>query len=362
MTDRQDRDAKPGPLDGAANTPPAPVDGTAPVVAKSTATGDPSAESYSLESLIERSSSRPPPAGTDSRVQIPRDRVPAPGAGQGAQAPLPMDRDPISAWGSPTLSSMRPPPPPSRAIPLAIVAGFGLLSAAVFAAVMIFKEPSAEEPRPAVVPVEPVQQVEETKPSPEAPAEPVERMPAAADLEPEAVEAEQPVEPEEKSETAREPVKSRASTPATDTPDTIRAAVVIRPADDEPAGEESREPDPARTERGSRSSGGTASDRARPVHHKAEAEGAAGISEQPSREQTMAALKKVEGPVKQCAKGQGGTAMILVKVAGKTGAVQSVSVDGVEGSVGLCIAREVYRAEFPRFSKPEFTVRYPLAL
>jgi len=94
-----------------------------------------------------------------------------------------------------------------------------------------------------------------------------------------------------------------------------------------------------------------------------EPESEAGSSaRQPSREQTMAALKQVEQPVKQCAKGQGGTAVILVKVAGKTGAVQSVSVDGVEGAVGLCIAREVYRAKFPTFSQPVFTVRYPLVL
>jgi len=42
--------------------------------------------------------------------------------------------------------------------------------------------------------------------------------------------------------------------------------------------------------------------------------------------------------------------------------VQSVSVDGVEGEAGLCIAREVYRAKFPKFARPVFTVRYPLAL
>jgi ribonuclease E len=354
MTDRQDRDAKPGPVDGAAKTPPAPVDGTASVAAKSTATDDPSAESYSLESLVERSSSRPPPAGTDSRVQIPRDRVPALGAGQGAQAPLPMDRDPISAWGSPTLSSMRPPPPPSRAIPLAIVAGFGLLSAAVLAAVMIFKEPSEEEPRPAIVPVEPVLQAAETKPSQQARAAPVDRTPATAEVEPEAVEAEQPVEPEEKDETAREPAKRQDLAPLTATPDKIRAAVVIRPADEEPAG--------TRPENEDRASPGPVEGKRRAPARRTEGDRASPLPEQPSREQTLAALRKVEGPVKQCAKEQGGTAMILVKVAGKTGAVQSVSVDGVEGSVGLCIAREVYRAKFPRFSQPVFTVRYPLAL
>jgi hypothetical protein len=347
-------------------------------------------DSFSLESLVERASSRPPAPGDRGESPAPppggegraRSAAPAGGGAQRAQKSLAGSREAISAWGSPTLSSMRPPAPPSHAVPLAILAGFALLSASVFAAFMVFRERPAEEPKPEIARVEPVVRTVAVKPSGEttaaasgeAPAEASGRALSAAAVERAGEQAEQPPRPEGKREAAEEPAQSRDSAPVPDKPNKIRAAVVIRPAGGEPsaggkgeaaaarAADVGSSPAPAPSATESRASSGPAGGRKRAQAGKDDTGSADELPEQPSREQILAAMKEVEEPVRQCAQGQGGTVVIVVKVAGKTGAVQSVSVDGVEGSVGLCIAREVYRARFPSFAKPVFTVRYPLAL
>ncbi len=341
----------------------------------------------SLKSLVERASSRPPPAGeTRSGSSVPPSGVPAPGptgasgtATPASRGDVPLDREPISAWGSPTLSSIRPPPEPSRAIPLAIVAGFGLLSAAVFAAILIVKYQQPDESPQPVAPVQPAVRTEAdpssvavggTAPEPTAAASP-------SDVGEVEDESEPPDEKERNDEvtTAIELSEARERALVPEAAKPIRAAVVIQPAGEEPAGDSAKEAaaPAAGSDRSSSAGSLTRSAKRRRKDQptasavsadaeKSETSAAAPLLEQPSREQTLSALKKVEERVKKCAAGQGGTATILIKVAGKTGAVQSVSVDGVEGSVGLCIAREVYRAKFPPFAKPVFTVRYPLAL
>jgi predicted Zn finger-like uncharacterized protein len=88
---------------------------------------------------------------------------------------------------------------------------------------------------------------------------------------------------------------------------------------------------------------------------------ATGLPEQPSRDETLAAMRGVESAVRACASGQTitGKADVALTVTGSTGRVTTANVTGITGAVGSCIARAVRLAKFPKFSRPTFSISYP---
>jgi hypothetical protein len=85
------------------------------------------------------------------------------------------------------------------------------------------------------------------------------------------------------------------------------------------------------------------------------------LPDQPSRDETLAAMRGVEGAVRACAANETitGTAEVAINVAGATGRVTSATVTGITGTVGSCIARAVRNSRFPRFGRSTFTIKYP---
>jgi hypothetical protein len=81
----------------------------------------------------------------------------------------------------------------------------------------------------------------------------------------------------------------------------------------------------------------------------------------PAREETLAAMRGVEAAVRACGASENvsGTAEVAINVAGATGRVTSATVTGITGTVGSCIARAVRNARFPRFGRPNFSIKYP---
>ncbi|MDB4977730.1 MAG: glycine-rich protein [Myxococcaceae bacterium] len=84
----------------------------------------------------------------------------------------------------------------------------------------------------------------------------------------------------------------------------------------------------------------------------------------PSREDVISAMKGIAPDVTACGKGESGVAMVKVGVAGPTGKVSGADVSGqFAGSpVGSCIAKEVRKAKFPKFTQPTFSFSYPFKL
>jgi hypothetical protein len=81
----------------------------------------------------------------------------------------------------------------------------------------------------------------------------------------------------------------------------------------------------------------------------------------PSREDVLRALRTVQPAVKKCARGKGQVATADITVA-STGRVKSVRMNSVSAPVASCMAREVQKARFPKFSSPIFSVRFPFQL
>lgn len=79
----------------------------------------------------------------------------------------------------------------------------------------------------------------------------------------------------------------------------------------------------------------------------------------PSRDEVMGAMKAVTPKVTACGDGSGGVAKAKVTVAGATGRVTSVEVDGPSQS---CVTKEVSKAKFPKFSNSSFSFTYPFKL
>ncbi|MFT3923150.1 MAG: GYF domain-containing protein [Myxococcales bacterium] len=79
----------------------------------------------------------------------------------------------------------------------------------------------------------------------------------------------------------------------------------------------------------------------------------------PSRDEVMAAMKSVTPKVTACGDGSGGVAKAKVTVAGATGRVTSVEVDGPAQS---CVTKEVSKAKFPKFANSSFNFTYPFKL
>jgi predicted Zn finger-like uncharacterized protein len=88
------------------------------------------------------------------------------------------------------------------------------------------------------------------------------------------------------------------------------------------------------------------------------------LSPTPTRDDVLAAMKGVTPAVQGCGGGEGGVAMTKVGVTGSTGKVANVEVGGqfANSPVGSCIAKEVRKAKFPRFSQPSFSFSYPFKL
>lgn len=84
----------------------------------------------------------------------------------------------------------------------------------------------------------------------------------------------------------------------------------------------------------------------------------------PSRDEVLSALKAVSPKVSACGNGQSGIATAKIGVAGSTGRVTSVDVSGQFAGtpVAACVAREVGKAKFPRFSQPSFSVTFPFKI
>jgi predicted Zn finger-like uncharacterized protein len=98
-----------------------------------------------------------------------------------------------------------------------------------------------------------------------------------------------------------------------------------------------------------------------PAANTAPAQEAEDLPDQPSRDETLAAMRGVEGAVRACGANETltGTAEVAINVAGATGRVTSATVTGITGTVGSCIARAVRNARFPRFGRPTFSIKYP---
>lgn len=80
-----------------------------------------------------------------------------------------------------------------------------------------------------------------------------------------------------------------------------------------------------------------------------------------SRDQVMAAMRKITPAVSECFGNTHGKATASFSVVGKTGHVIGARVTGQTGKVGSCIARVVRRARFPKFAGPRLKVSYPFA-
>ncbi len=87
------------------------------------------------------------------------------------------------------------------------------------------------------------------------------------------------------------------------------------------------------------------------------------LAEAPSRDDVLAAMRGIETEVRACAASEAdplsGTAAVAITVVGTTGRVKSAEVTGIQGSVGSCIARVARKASFSPFSRDKFSVTYP---
>jgi predicted Zn finger-like uncharacterized protein len=84
----------------------------------------------------------------------------------------------------------------------------------------------------------------------------------------------------------------------------------------------------------------------------------------PTRDDVLAAMKGVTPAVQACGGSESGVAMTKVGVAGPTGKVATVEVGGqfANSPVGTCVAKEVRKAKFPKFSQPTFSFSYPFKI
>jgi len=84
----------------------------------------------------------------------------------------------------------------------------------------------------------------------------------------------------------------------------------------------------------------------------------------PSREDVLGAMKGISSSVSACGGGQSGVAMAKVGVTGATGKVSSVDVSGQFAGtpIASCVAKEVRKAKFPKFSQSTFSFSYPFKI
>lgn len=295
----------------------------------------------------------------------------------------------------------------SNALPLAILAGSGIVAAAAFAAVYITRVPA--EPASGTVAVAaaaaptaaqteaPAAPESELEASAVAPAAESAAEPAATEEDAEQTSADEPVPESEAAPPSRTsarakkgrraaakparaaaaPTKSRSKAAAKAEPE--EATKTEGPSIDDLLLGESKKPAPepeavAATEEPKAKEPpkdrsiddllSTAVDDAKRNDAKKRRGKDAALPESPDRSQVLSAMRGVQGAVKACAAGaaEGGTAKVALTVAGSSGKVTNVRVSGVEGPVGSCIAKAVREAKFPKFSKPDFSINYPFRL
>jgi len=311
----------------------------------------------------------------------------------------------------------------SAAVPLAILGGFALVAAAAFAAILITREAKQPEVASvAVVPESPAAAAQPTV-TPEPPPTAATPEAAMAAPEPSAEKPPSteaaPAEPDsEELANGKAAKRSRATrTASEEKKDTIPAEKAkpkkekesAPPSSDEvmlaakPAKVEKAEPEPKpepKHETPKHASGNTDIDdllggtskpaaktasknrsiddlldgagdtkKAPPAKEaapapapaaSAAADDASDLPPGPSRDEVLAAMRGVEGPVRACiSSGEKGTAEVQITVAGTTGRVTNATVTGITGEVGSCIAKAARNAKFPRFSKPTFSLKYP---
>lgn len=311
----------------------------------------------------------------------------------------------------------------SAAVPLAILGGFALVAAAAFAAILITREAKQESASIAVVPdtaattataAQPTV-TPEPAPPPAAPAapEPTAAAPEPSVAEPESEELAKKDKRSRHERTASEekskdtipaekakPKKEKESPPPSS--DEVMLAAKTEPKHEKAEKAEPVEPKPevAKHETKHASSadiddllGGTAKpaaktapksrsiddlldgagDKPAPAAKKepkeapapapaaaASESGGEDLPSSPSRDEVLAAMRGVESAVRACTSPtEKGTAEVQITVAGTTGRVTNATVTGITGEVGSCIARAARNAKFPRFSKPNFQVKYP---
>lgn len=91
---------------------------------------------------------------------------------------------------------------------------------------------------------------------------------------------------------------------------------------------------------------------------------AANLAAQPSRANVISAMRGVTPGVQRCASKNSvsGIAKVKIMVAGSSGKVTAATITGVTGPVVACIGQAVRKANFPKFSKPSFSVTFPFRL
>lgn len=291
-------------------------------------------------------------------------------------------------------------------VPLAILAGAGMIAAAAFAALYVTRVPSPTLATATTAPIgttsQPIAQpTEALAPEPEAIAgepvaltEPVAAAPDAVPAEVEPIAEEQPVAaPDEETAAvapragrkSRGPLKARSVVAASTG---TKSAKVVAESEESTAAAEPAAPPP------------TVDDVLladdKPAESKSEAEVVAAgkpkgppgpdtrsiddllsgavpvkaapaakpeLAEAPSRDDVLAAMRGIETEVRACAASEAepvsGTAAVAITVVGTTGRVKSAEVTGIQGSVGSCIARVARKASFSPFSRDRFSVTYP---
>jgi hypothetical protein len=99
-----------------------------------------------------------------------------------------------------------------------------------------------------------------------------------------------------------------------------------------------------------------------PARPRAQAAAPSGAAT-PSRDDVLGEMKKVGARIKSCGGEAGTMAIAKITVAGKTGRVTSVDIEGqADARVRACITHEVSRAKLAPFSAPSFNVTYPFRL
>lgn len=311
----------------------------------------------------------------------------------------------------------------SAALPIVVFAGFSMIAAAAFAAIWITRTPATvatPTPVPAPAPAVPVAVASAAQPiaqppvaeAPAAPAvpptaaaevaQPVEvakapdesPAPAVAKAEPEvspevavgkraskrtarsartAAEDKKDVEPDESETKGKAKDKEKAAPPSLD--DVMLAGKdeakdeteEAPPAPDEPKAAKASSGDIDDLLGGDKAAKAPEKDRSFDdlldgAVVKKSAPAAEVLPESPSRDQVLSAMRGIESDVKGCdATGElsGTTVQLQIQVSGSSGRVTSANAIGASGPVAACIAKAAKAAEFPRFSKPTFAVKFP---
>jgi hypothetical protein len=298
----------------------------------------------------------------------------------------------------------RAPSRANNAVPIAILAGSGMIAVAAFLAVYLTQQPAPAAPTAVAAPppsAEPIpapsaEEIAQPEPSAEPAAEPAAEAKAEQPSEPAADEPAAAPEPSHarntktaktahsakvsaklaaapkagKTDKAEKPDRGSASAKMADEP--AAAAEKEKPSIDDLLLEDAKpakavaEPAKAKEPAKSRSIDDLldgATDK-KPAAAAAPAADSS-LPETPSRDDVKSAMSAVASEVKACAEGQAlteSTATVALTISGATGRVQSVRVTGNQGAVGTCIARAVRAASFPKFSKPSMTINFPFKL